>query len=378
MKMEIEDVTFADKYELFGCIQCGKCTGGCAVSLKTDLNSRRLVRKALLEDNENVLGDIEYIWDCTTCATCTLRCPKGIEPSEVIIGMRTLLIEDANVPNTIQEALESTYKDGNPWGRARSKRSEWADGLEIKNISKGDEAEYLYYVGCTPCYDPRIQTVARSLVKIFNAAGVDFGTLGNKENCCGNEVRRMGEVGLFEMMVEDNLPIFEKFNVQKMVTTSPHCLNTFKNEYEGATFEVQHYTQLVADLIESGKLKLSKELKKTITYQDPCFLGKQNQIYEEPRKILESIPGATFVDFDRSKERSLCCEGGGGRMWVEATGEGERNSEIRARDADEMGADIIAVACPFCLLTMEDAVKTAGYEEKIQVRDIAEIIAELI
>ncbi|MDY6965955.1 MAG: (Fe-S)-binding protein [Halobacteriota archaeon] len=376
--MEIEDVAFADKYELFGCIQCGKCTGGCPVSLKSDLNSRRLVRKGLLSENEEVLGDIEYIWDCTTCSTCTLRCPKGIEPSEVIIGMRTLLIEDANVPNTIQEALESTYKDGNPWGRARSKRSEWAEGLDIKNISKGDEAELIYYVGCTPCYDPRIQSVAHSLVKIFNAAGVDFGTLGNKESCCGNEVRRMGEVGLFEMMIEDNLQVYEKFNIQKMVTTSPHCYNTFKNEYEGATFEVQHYTQLVADLIDSGKLEFSKELDQTITYQDPCFLGKQNKVFEEPRKILESIPGATFIDFDRSKERSLCCEGGGGRMWVEATGEGERNSEIRARDADEMGASIIAVSCPFCLLTMEDAVKMAGYEEKIQVRDIAEIIAELI
>jgi len=376
--MEIEDVAFADRYELFGCIQCGKCTGGCPVSLKSDLNSRLLVRRGLLSQNDEVLGDIEYIWDCTTCSTCTLRCPKGIEPSEVIIGMRTLLIEDASVPNTIQEALESTYKDGNPWGRTRSKRSEWAEDLTIKNLAKGDEAEFLYYVGCTPCYDPRIQTVAKSLVKIFDAAGVDYGTLGNKENCCGNEVRRMGEVGLFEMMVEDNLAQFEKFNIQKMVTSSPHCFNTFKNEYEGSGFEVQHYTQLVADLIDQKKLTFSKELDATITYQDPCFLGKQNNVFEEPRKILESIPGATFIDFDRCKERSLCCEGGGGRMWVEATGEGERNAEIRARDADEMGASIIAVSCPFCLLTMEDAVKLAGYEDKIQVKDIAEIIADLI
>jgi len=376
--MEIEDVTFAERYGLYGCIQCGKCTGGCAVSLKTDLNSRRLVREALVSDNKEVLKDLEYIWDCTTCATCTLRCPKGIEPSEVIIGMRTLLIEEMDLPSTIQEALESTYKDGNPWGRARSKRSEWAEDLTVKNVSKGDEAELLYYVGCTPAYDPRIQSVARSLVKIFDAAGVDFGTLGNKENCCGNEIRRMGEVGLFEMMVEDNIPLFEKYNVKKMVTSSPHCLNTFKKEYEGATFEVQHYTQLLAELIESGKLKLTKELDKTITYQDPCFLGKQNEIFDEPRMILESIPGATFVDFDRARGRSLCCEGGGGRMWAEGTGEGERNAETRAHEANEMGADIIAVACPFCLLTMEDAVKLAGYEDTIQVRDISEIIAELI
>ncbi|MHC1587531.1 MAG: (Fe-S)-binding protein, partial [Candidatus Syntropharchaeia archaeon] len=359
--------------------QCGKCTGGCAVSLKSQLNPRRLVREAILKETE-LIFEKEYLWDCTLCGTCTLRCPREIKPSEVIIGMRGVLIEEGrNIPKTIMEALESVFKNGNPWGRARMKRTEWSEDLDvkIKSLPDGDEAEILYYVGCTPAYDPRIQEIARGMVKCFNVAGVDFGILGTEENCCGNEVRRMGEEGLFEMLVEDNLEIFGNYNVKKMVTTSPHCFNTFKNEYD-ADFEVQHYTQFLSKLIEEEKLTFSKEIEKTITYQDPCFLGKQNEIFDEPRKIIEAIPGVKFIDFDRSRKRSLCCEGGGGRMWVEATGEGERNAEIRVRDAVEMGAEIIATACPFCLLTLEDAVKTTGYEDKIQVRDIIELVSEAI
>ncbi|MHC1567472.1 MAG: (Fe-S)-binding protein [Candidatus Syntropharchaeia archaeon] len=377
--MEIAGESFAEKFDLFGCFQCGKCTGGCAVSLKSQLNPRRLVREAILKETE-LIFEKEYLWDCTLCGTCTLRCPREIKPSEVIIGMRGVLIEEGrNIPKTIMEALESVFKNGNPWGRARMKRTEWSEDLDvkIKSLPDGDEAEILYYVGCTPAYDPRIQEIARGMVKCFNVAGVDFGILGTEENCCGNEVRRMGEEGLFEMLVEDNLEIFGNYNVKKMVTTSPHCFNTFKNEYD-ADFEVQHYTQFLSKLIEEEKLTFSKEIEKTITYQDPCFLGKQNEIFDEPRKIIEAIPGVKFIDFDRSRKRSLCCEGGGGRMWVEATGEGERNAEIRVRDAVEMGAEIIATACPFCLLTLEDAVKTTGYEDKIQVRDIIELVSEAI
>ncbi|MHC1582944.1 MAG: (Fe-S)-binding protein [Candidatus Syntropharchaeia archaeon] len=377
--MEIAGESFAEKFDLFGCFQCGKCTGGCAVSLKSQLNPRRLVREAILKETE-LIFEKEYLWDCTLCGTCTLRCPREIKPSEVIIGMRGVLIEEGrNIPKTIMEALESVFKNGNPWGRARMKRTEWSEDLDvkIKSLPDGDEAEILYYVGCTPAYDPRIQEIARGMVKCFNVAGVDFGILGTEENCCGTEVRRMGEEGLFEMLVEDNLEIFGNYNVKKMVTTSPHCFNTFKNEYD-ADFEVQHYTQFLSKLIEEEKLTFSKEIEKTITYQDPCFLGKQNEIFDEPRKIIEAIPGVKFIDFDRSRKRSLCCEGGGGRMWVEATGEGERNAEIRVRDAVEMGAEIIATACPFCLLTLEDAVKTTGYEDKIQVRDIIELVSEAI
>lgn len=374
--MEASEESFVQKYDLWGCIQCGKCTGGCPVSLKSPLNMRRLVRDVTLMEEEGSIdatGMMEYIWDCTACNTCTLRCPKEVKPSEAIFGMRGTLIETGQVPTTIRDALESTFKNGNPWDRARAKRSEWAEELNLKNMSEG--ADVMLYVGCTPAYDPRIQEVAKSLVAVLQSAGIDFATLGNDETCCGNEVRRMGEEGLFEILVEDNTELFGNYDIKKMVTISPHCYNTFVNEYN-LSFEVQHYSQFLADLIDEGKLTFSKEIDKTVTYHDPCFLGKQNKVFDEPRKLIEAIPGVKLVDMDRSRERSLCCEGGGGRMWVDV--EGERNGEIRINDAMELDAEIMLTSCPFCIINLEDAAKTTGNEENIKVMDVLELMAEAL
>jgi len=375
--MENKEQSLAEKYELFGCVQCGKCTSGCPVSLKSPLNIRRLVREVMV-DKHLEAAERDELWDCTTCQTCTVRCPRGLEPHELLIGVRAALIEEGRIPATAKNALEGVFKHGNPWGRIRSKRSEWATGLGIKDISQGDKADILYFVCCAASYDPRIQEVAKALAKGLFKAGVNFGILGNEETCCGSEVRRMGEEGLFEMLVEDNLNLFHKHGITQIVTTSPHCYDVFKNKYQDSKIEVMHYTQLVADLIRKGELTFSNEVKKVVTYQDPCYLGKQNNIFDEPRDIIKAIPGITFVDFDRSRERSLCCEGGGGRMWVEGSDSGERLGEIRIRDAVEMGADILATACPFCLLTLEDAVKTTGLEGKIEVKDIMELVSEAI
>ena len=369
---------FVQQYDLLGCIQCGRCSAGCPLALTSALNIRRIIYQALVNDKLE-LKQMPEIWDCTTCSTCTLRCPKGLDPAMILVGMRRVLTEGGRVKPTVRDALESTFKFGNPWGRGKAKRADWAQGLNVKNLSEGDEAEILYFVGCTPSYDDRVQAVARAMVKVFEKAGVDFGILGNEEICCGSEMRRLGEEGLFEFLVEDSLEIFERHGVKRMVTTSPHCYNTFKNEYEGLDVEVQHYTQFVADLIEQGRLTFSGGVNKVVTYQDPCFLGKQNGVYDEPRAILQSIPGLTFVDFDRSRERSLCCEGGGGRMWVEASSSsGERLAETRVKDALELGAEVIATACPFCMLTLEDAVKTTGAEDSIEVLDIVELLAQAI
>jgi Fe-S oxidoreductase len=376
---------FVQQYDLLGCIQCGRCSAGCPISLISPLNVRRIIYEALVCDKLDV-NQIPEIWDCTTCTTCTLRCPKGLDPALILIGMRRVLTEGGRVKPTIRDALESTFKFGNPWGRGKAKRSEWAQGLDVKDLTEGGpstasghgEAEILYFVGCTPAYDDRVQAVAQAMVKVFQKAGVDFGTLGNEEMCCGSEMRRLGEEGLFEFLVEENLGLFQQHGVKRMVTTSPHCYNSFKKEYEGLDFEVQHYTQFLADLIEQGKLTFSKEVNRVVTYHDPCFLGKQNQVYDEPRAILQSIPGLQFVEFDRSRERSLCCEGGGGRMWVEASSGGERLAEIRVKDALDLGAEVIATACPFCMLTLEDAVKTTGAEGSIEVLDIVELVAQAI
>ena len=381
--MEVSEQTFADKFDLYGCYQCGKCTGGCPVSLKSKLNIRRLMIEGILGKNLDRIGEKEELWDCTTCKTCTLRCPRGLKPMDLVIGMRGTMVEEGRIPKTIIEAMENAYKHGNPWGKPKSKRTEWLKGLpedvKIKDFSQGDRAELLYFVGCTAASDPRIQEIAKSMVFIFQQTGIDFAILGNEEQCCGNEIRRMGEAGLFEELMDGNVQRFESYGIDHILTACPHGFNVFKNEYPQGKFEVLHATQILAKRLEEGKLSLTREIKKVVTYHDPCFLGKQNNIFDEPRKLLTAIPGLTFKEMDRSREKSLCCEGGGGKMWAESSSDtGQRLSEIRVQDAVELGAEILATACPLCVLTLEDAVKTSGHEEKIRVMDVMELLAEAI
>jgi Fe-S oxidoreductase len=279
--------------------------------------------------------------------------------------------------------MESAYKHGNPWGLPKNKRAEWTKSLpeeiKVKDFSQGDRAEFLYFVGCTASSDPRIQDIAKSLAFVLHHAGVDFGILGNEEQCCGNEIRRMGEAGLFEELVEGNMERFESHQIERIITTCPHGFNVLKNEYPQGKFDILHTIQLLAKQLEEGKLSFKQEIRQVVTYHDPCFLGKQNSIFDEPRALLEAIPGLTFKELDRSRERSLCCEGGGGRMWVESSSEaGERLAETRVKDAVELGAEILATACPFCVLTLTDAVKTTGNEEKIKVMDVTELLAEAL
>jgi Fe-S oxidoreductase len=375
--MALKTQKMAEQLELFGCIQCGKCTGGCPVARKTALNIRRLIYDMLVEPNIDVKAH-EELWDCTACFTCVERCPKDVQPAELVISLRGELVESGRVPETVGTALMGIFRQGNPSGMARQDRELWAEGMELrmeqaKKAAK-EGCDLLYFVGCIPSYDQRVQPVARALMKTFEQVGLDVGTLGTEESCCGNEVRRMGEIGLFEMLVEENGELLRSVGPRQVVTTSPHCFNTFKNEYGLDEIEVLHYTQLLSRLIEQGELTFESEFEKTVTYHDPCFLGKQNQVYDEPRAILEAIPGVKLVEMDRNRERSLCCEGGGGRMWVEGTNLEERLAFQRVHQAAETGAEILAVACPFCLLTLEDAVKVQGLDEQLRVMDIMELV----
>lgn len=321
------------------------------------------------------LHDKNEVWDCTTCSTCSYRCPREAKPMDVVVALRSFLLENGNVPRNLVEILEGIFKHGNPWSISRSRRSEWAKELNVKYASEVKNAGLLYFVGCTPSYDLRSQGVAKAIVDNLNKLKIDFSILGNEESCCGNEVYSIGEMGLFEELKEYNLTIFDKYHVEQIITTSPHCYNAFKNRY-GTKLQAIHYTQYFAELLDSGKLKPSKKLRKTVTYHDPCFLGKHNDVYEEPRKLIENIQGVRFIEMSRSRKRSLCCEGGGGRMWYDIPG--RRLSEKRIEEALDMGAEIIATACPFCLLTLEDSVKTMGNEDKIQVKDVAELVAEAL
>jgi Fe-S oxidoreductase len=379
--MKIQAREFAREYDLYGCIQCGKCTGGCPMTLKTQLNIRRLIYETLVAGRRFDLSDIEVLWDCTTCNTCTARCPKEVNPMEIIVGMRSALVEGGRVPSTVKTALESVFRQGNPLTFARADRAAWVGDRQIQNIADlGEEADFLYFVGCTPSYDPRIHPTTTALVSAFDRAGLSFGILGEEEQCCGSEVRRLGEAGLFEMLTEDNLELFQELGVQRLVTVSPHCYNVFAHDYprNGWNLEVQHYSELLADLLHEGKLSFSGRLDALVTYHDPCYLGKHNGIYDPPRTILKSIPGLELVEMDRSRERSLCCEGGGGRMWLEGTNREEKLAGRRVQEAVETGAQILATACPFCVLTLEEAAKLAGLEDRIQVKEIMELVAEVL
>ena len=376
MSEEAERLAYILRDPLFPCIQCGKCTGSCPISvISPHFNIRKLLYEILNSEGEDIAQKKEMLWDCSTCTTCVVRCPKEVDPADLIISMRSVLVEDGQVPPKIRDVLKSISIRGNPWNIGQEKRSEWAEGLEIKSIA---DAEILYYVGCTVAFDPRLQKIAKALAKTLAKAGINFGTLGNDEVCCGNEIRRMGDIWSFDALKEMNIEMFKQFPIKQIITTSPHCYNTFKNEYNELAIEVKHYTQIIPDLIKKKKLSFSKKFEKTVTYHDPCFLGRQNQIFDEPRDILKSIPSLNFVEMDRTRERALCCEGGGGRMWIEAYETMERTATIRVKEALDCGAEILATACPFCLLTLEDAVKSGELEDKIQILDIVEIVSQVI
>ncbi len=368
--------TFTEKYDLLGCIQCGRCTGGCPVTVRANLNVRQFVNDAYDEEKLEELARLADIWDCTACHTCAVRCPKGLKPLEVLIGLRSIIVEGGKVEPTVRDALQSVLLEGNPWEKSRAARSDWMEGLDVKIADSEVPVENLFFVCCTIAYDPRVRMVAQNMVKILNKAGIDYAFLPEDESCCGSEVFTLGEEGLFEMQVEDNTEYLNEFDAKRIITLSPHCFTTFKKQYPDLKAPVIHYTQFLAELLKEEKISWKGEMPKKIVYHDPCYLGKQGDVYDEPRELLKSIPGAELVEFERCRERSLCCEGGGGKMWVESESKKERLADTRIKDAKALDADIVAVACPFCVLTLEDAMKGLGYEEEMRVAEIMELLGE--
>jgi Fe-S oxidoreductase len=314
-------------------------------------------------------------WYCTSCGACTLRCPRDVKPSEVIIEIRSAFVEEGDVPSSLQKALENTAVQRNPWGRSRGKRGAWAEKLdfEIPHVSE-TESKRLLFSCCIQAYDPRCMVIPANIATILNKGGYEFGILGEEEGCCGNEIRRIGEAGLFEELVEENSAMFQEYGVKEIIALSPHCMNALKKEYGNLGIKVSHYTEVVAAMINDGVIKPSGSYEKKVIYHDPCFLGKQNGVFDEPRSILNAIQGLQLLEFSRLRETSLCCEGGGGRMFYEAEGAQERNSEVRVKEAIEKGADLIATSCPFCVMTLEDPATEKG----MVVKDISEILVEVL
>ena len=356
------------------CYQCGMCTAVCPWNTVRSFIVRRIMHEAQL-------GAIDFaseeVWTCVTCRNCVQRCPRGVEIIDVMRAMRRAVVSlgIGIVPDALRISAKNIAGVGNPLGKEPGERGDWAKELGVKKFAPG--TEILYFPCCIPAYDPDVKTVARSAATILNKLGVNFGILGSEEKCCGEAVRKAGYEETFQSLAQSNITTFSSNDVKTVIVSSPHCYHTFKNEYPelGSEFQVIHVTQYLASLIDQGKLKFSKEMNKKVIYSDPCYLGRHNDIYDEPRKVLQSIPGLELIEFPDSREEALCCGGGGGRIWMDTPKE-ERFSNIRVEQALEKGADIIAVACPYCFLNYRDSILSMGKGEILQLKDISELVAE--
>ncbi|MFP3879783.1 MAG: (Fe-S)-binding protein [Dehalococcoidia bacterium] len=356
------------------CYQCGLCTGICPWNQVRSFVVRRIMHQAQL-------GAIDFggedVWTCVTCGACVQRCPRGVEIIDIMRAIRRAVasLGIGVVPDALRISAKNIAGVGNPLGEAPEKRNDWAKELKVKEFASG--TDLLYFPCCIPSYDPDVKTVARSTAIVFNKLGLDYGLIGTEAKCCGESIRKAGHEDTFLSLAQNNIQLFNSNGVKTVVASSPHCYYTFKYEYPelGGQFEAMHITQYLASLIDQGKLKFSREVKRKVIYSDPCYLGRHSDIYDEPRKVLESIPGVELMEFPDSREDALCCGGGGGRIWMD-TPKGERFSDIRVEQAVEKGAEIIAVACPYCFLNYRDSVLSMGKAETVQVKDIIELVAE--
>jgi len=338
---------------------------------------RKIVRQATfgLTEIEN-----ENIWRCTTCGTCPQRCPRGVNQIELGVSLRRIATEYGVFPHSVTPIVTvsgSLQAEGNPFNMDRTKRADWAESLSVKPFVEG--MEILYFPGCYLSYDPRLKKVASATVKILNKAGVDFGILGTKESCCGESIRKTGNEKLFKTLARENIKHFIDLGVKTILVSSPHCYHTFKNEYPefNVNFEVVHITQFLSELMADGRLLPIREYGRKITYHDPCYLGRHNRIFDAPRDVLRRIPGVDFTEMEERREYSFCCGGGGGRIWME-TPKGERFSDIRLKQAVNLGAEVLVTACPYCITNFTDSSLALEGGRSIEIKDITEVVQEVV
>lgn len=359
------------------CYECGLCDTVCPWNRVATFSIRKVIREAAFGLSEI---EREEIWRCTTCGRCPQRCPREVKQIEDVVSLRRIAMDYGVVPPSIRplRAVSAGLSaEGNPLGEERSARGDWAEGLSVKTYSEG--MEYLYFSCCYTSYDPRLKKIAQATVAVLNNAGVEFGILGAEENCCGESVRKAGHEALFKSLARDNIKTYIEHGVRKILVSSPHCYHTLKNEYPEfmVNFEVVHTSQLINRLIHEGRLRPKSEFAKRVTYHDPCYLGRHNGIYDEPRDVLKNIPGLELCEMVESREDSLCCGMGGGRIWLETPSE-ERFATIRIEQAIEVGAEVLATSCPYCISQLEDTRLGLSDSEAIQVQDITEILQEVI
>ncbi|MFH1383161.1 MAG: (Fe-S)-binding protein [Chloroflexota bacterium] len=358
--------------KLLPCFQCGLCTATCPWNAVRTFLPHKMVRQTQfgLFDLEE-----EAWWLCTTCHHCMSRCPRGVGITDIMRAARAIMVENRMVPASLRSVMASLGSVGNPTGEPREHRTDWVEDLDIKPFAQG--IGLLYFTCCTTAYDPNARSIAQATASILQKIGENFGILGSKESCCGESVRKAGNEGLFEQLAKSNIDVLAESGVKEIMVSSPHCYTTFKNDYPklGGNFKVIHFTQYLAQLLDEDKLKFTKDLNKKVIYHDPCYLGRHNGIYDEPRRVLAAIPGLELMDEAASRAESLCCGGGAGRIWME-TKKGERFADILVQQAIERGADILATACPYCVVNFKDSVLTANKADVLQIKDISELVEE--
>ncbi len=350
------------------CYQCGTCSGTCPWTPISEFNIRKLVRLSQL----GLEGVEDLMWSCSTCKFCVDRCPRGVEIIDLVTAIRNVYAGGGLLPQTLRTLVGSLSSRGNPWSGDQDKRNDWAQG---KYPLYKEGTEYLFFACCTGCYDQRNVAVTRALAELLTISGISWGLPGVDINCCGESVKKVGDLDLFERLKDTNIAAMGALGVKKIITVSPHCYHTFKNEY-GADYQIIHVTELLAELIGDGRLTPKKDLGGLkVTYHDPCYLGRHNAIYDAPRQILRSLPGVELVEMDRIREGSICCGGGGGGLWVERM-KGERLSDFRIEEALDVGVTVITTSCPYCIAMLDDSIRTANAEDRIKLKDLSEILLE--
>lgn len=373
-------VTRKDVGETFkSCMQCGACTGICPWGEVVSYSPRKILRNLTLDVASNVSVD-EASWTCATCNSCVEQCPRGIGITDLIKSVRRQVVSGGFLPGYFQQPLKSLRENGNPWEGKRSCRLDWAEGVRLPAYTKGHE--YCLFTCCTTAYDTTAEKGSMkagvALVRLLEHAGVSYGTFGTKESCCGDMADKIGAVTIADDLAGKNSEMFIRAGVSKILTSSPHCLNSFSKNYKvlGNIAKV-HHTELLAKLIQEGTVKPVNNLGLKVTYHDPCYLGRHSSIYEAPRKILESIPGVTLLEMQNSRERSSCCGGGGGGPWKEGFGK-EGLGEVRVKEAIATGAEVISTACPYCIRSLNEAIAKLGVGNRIRVQDVTELLLQSV
>ena len=390
----LTDYTWKDLLDLDACTECGRCTSVCpANTVGKELSPRDIIlqlrdlmhseQSAISNQQSAIIGALpatspRSLWQCTTCAACMETCPVFIEQMPKIVDLRRhLVMEEADFPDSMQEAISSLEKRGHPFSGTQATRVDWAEGLNVKLVNDAKDAEVLLWVGCGGALVERNQKVTRATAQLLAQAGVNFAILGREEKCSGDPARRIGNEFLFEMLAKENVAKLNKYDVKKVITACPHCFNTFRNEYPqyGGRFEVYHHSEYLAKLVSDGRLKPQTESDRTITFHDPCYLGRQNGVYDAPRTLVTISSRQAPIELERSREKSFCCGGGGGMSFVEEPPDQRVNQE-RAREILETGADTVAVGCPFCMTMLEDGINARKGSRDIRVRDVSELLWE--